>query len=94
MATEKEKDRDLVLAEMDHSQLQDRMVEAFDRFIALGFEVHLIGVVVRSVVEYRLTLEPDGGGEMNIRQIIEAADQYRLDLIVDKTMGLVLYPKP
>lgn len=87
--------RDRTLTRLDAVEIKARLLEAFDEFVVMGYEAHLIGVTDprRARVDYRIQLEPDGADTVPIRDIMGIADRHRLDLVVDKTLGLVLYPR-
>jgi hypothetical protein len=86
-------ERDYALARLDEKEIKARMIEAFDAFLDLGYEVSLIGVHIHQAVEYRIELSSDGSGEMPLAKLTEIAEDYRLDMIVDKDMGLVAYAR-
>lgn len=85
--------RDRTMTRLDEADIRERLLLAFDAFVALGYMTHLIGVTMRGRIDYRLQLEPDGADDVPIRAIMAVADEHRLDVVVDKTLGLVLYPR-
>lgn len=85
--------RDTALSRLDETEIKSRLMEAFDAFIDKGYECHLIGVMERGSVLYHMSLNPDGADDMPAREIMAVADLHRLELVIDKHMGLVLYPR-
>lgn len=85
--------RDHALVRLDEKEIKERMLHGFARYIQMGFEVHLIGVKTRKAIEYSLLLSEDGADEISIRDVQEVADELRLDMFVQKGLGLVLYAR-
>lgn len=84
---------DHALVRLDEKEVKERMIHAFAQFIHMGFEVHLIGVSTRKAIEYSLLLAEDGAEEISVRDIQKVADDLRLDMFVQKGLGLVLYAR-
>lgn len=78
-------ERDSALARMDEAEVRLRMLETFDLFVRKGFETHLVGLEVRGTIDYRIELETDGHGPIDVRELTAIADQHRLDSYVDKS---------
>lgn len=78
-------ERDHALARMDEKEVRERMLDTFDLFVRRGFVTHLVGQETRGAIEYRLELEADGQGPMDIRELLSIADQHRLEAFVDKS---------
>lgn len=85
--------RDHALARLDEKEIRERMNRAFDAFIQQGFEVHLVGVASRGAIEYSLLLSEDGADDVPVRDIQQIADDHRLDVFVQRGIGLRLYPR-
>ena len=81
---ERARERDSALARMDQQAVRERMLDTFDLFVGKGFETHLVGLEVRGAIEYRLELEADGHGPIDIRELTEITNQHRMEAFVEK----------
>lgn len=92
-------DRDHALARLDETEIKARLIQAFDRFLKMGFAVHLIGVTVRGAIEYRIALYPDGTSTQPSDQLQTVADEYRLEYTIERDpnyeggWAVVFYPR-
>jgi hypothetical protein len=81
--------QDDALDRLVEKEIRDRMQSAFDDCIALGFAAHLVGVMRRrGGVEYSLALYPNGAPAVDIRDVQEIADRFRLDHRAEKSADL------
>jgi hypothetical protein len=78
-------ERDTAIARMDEAEVRERMLETFDLFVRKGFETHLVGLEVRGAIDYRIELEADGHGPIDVRELTSIADQHRLETYVEKS---------
>lgn len=90
--------RDRALARLDEKEIKARLVLAFDRFLELGFAVHLIAVRGHRLVEYTLALYPDGTESVDSARLQEIADEFRLDYTIERESSVdgwlvVFYPR-
>lgn len=92
-------ERDHALARLDETEIKARLVQAFDRFLKLGFAVHLVGVQVRGAIEYRIALYPDGTDTVPSDKLQAVADEFRLEYTIEKDSSyeggwaVVFYPR-
>jgi hypothetical protein len=85
--------RDHALVRLDEKEIRERMNQAFDAFVRVGFEAQLTGRIDHGAVAYSLILAEDGADDIPLREIQVIADQHRLDVFVEKGVGLRMYPR-
>lgn len=88
---------DRAMVRLDEAEIKARMLEAFDKFVRIGFAAHLIGSTERAAIVYRIALYPDGMDTIPSSILQDTSDEFRLDYTIERGRGdgwaIMLYPR-